>query len=77
MAYKINKYSNFNVAEHNHGEWLLGLTDDYIKETVRDEIGVDPTDDQCLEIAEWIEYNIFNDIIEACEELSIYREDDE
>lgn len=77
MAFKVNKYSRTNVAELNHGEWLLGLTDDYIRETAHDELGVDVTDEQCLEIAEWIEDNMFDIILNACEELAIDMEDDE
>lgn len=76
MAFKINKNSRNNVAEMNHGEWLIGLTDDYIKETAQDELGVDVTDDQCLEVAEWIEDNLFDFIIQACEELNFEMEDE-
>ena len=77
MAYKINRYSKFNVAEHNHGEWLLGLTDEYIKDTAQEQLGVSLTDDQCEEVAEWVEGNMFDIIIQACEELHIEEEDDE
>ena len=78
MAFKINKYSKTNVAELNHGEWLIGLTDNYIKEVAHKELGVEITDDQCLEAVEWIEDNLFDIILNACEDLGFeYDEEDE
>ena len=77
MAYKINKYSRTNYAEALHGEWVIGLTDEYIKETASEQCNVDLDDDQCLEVAEWIGENLFDIIIQACEELNFEEEDDE
>lgn len=76
MAFKINRHSNFNVAEHNHGEWLIGLTDDYIREVAHEQLGVNLDNDQCLEVVEWVEGNLFDIILNACDDLGIYDDEE-
>lgn len=75
MAFKINRHSRTNYSTMHDGEWLIGLTDNYIKETAHEQCNVDLDDDQCLEVAEWIEDNLFDIIINACEELNFEEED--
>lgn len=76
MAFKINRNSHTDYSAMHHGEWLLGLTDDYIKETAQEQMGTSLDNDQCLEVAEWIEDNMFDFIVQACEELN-FESDDE
>ena len=77
MAFRINRNSRTDYASMHNGEWLLGLTDNYIKETAGDELGINLNDDQCQEVAEWIEDNMYDIILNACEELAFDTEDDE
>jgi len=77
MAFKINRNSRTDYSAMHHGEWLLGLTDDYIKETAQEQMDLNLNDDQCLEVAEWIEDNMFDIIIQACEELAFDMEEDD
>lgn len=75
MAFKINKYGRTDYSTMYDGEWLLGLTDNYIKDTAQEQFSVELDDDQCLQVAEWIEDNMFEFIIQACEELN-FEEDE-
>lgn len=77
MAFKINRNSRTDYSAMHNGEWLVGLTNEYIKETANDQFGVNLNDDQCLEVAEWIEENMFDIILNACEELNFDEEEDE
>lgn len=77
MAFKISRHSRTDYSTMHNGEWLLGLTDNYIKETAQEQFGVELDDDQCLEVAEWIESNMFEFVIQACEELNFEEDEDE
>lgn len=75
MAEKLTYSNHEKLANARNGEYLLGCDDDFIRHAAKVGARVEElTDEQCYEIADWIEGVMFDIICNACDELGYMNE---
>lgn len=69
MVIQLNRY-DASILNVRHGEYLVGLNDEYIRDVARREGFDNLSDERCEEVADYIESNMFDIIGDTIREFS-------